>query len=362
MPAGQVIERADGASRRPGFAVAGLCLCASAAPGLDEKTAAGAKRQIAALQELKRSLSPAERKLDSRLAVTLRRRQPRGAIAAPGRRPASSVSKSGATEVDVRATAVGGDLLDRLEVASAPSVAHASRAGRLGARRDPARGARQGRRAGRTCARSTWPRRDRPTAVVSEGDARTPPTRARAQHRVTGIGAKLCALSDGVDSLAASQAAGELPAVDVLPGQAGAGDEGTAMLEILHDLAPNAELGFATAFTSDALVRRQHPRAALRGRLRRDRRRRPLLQRAPVPGRPDRAGRQRRHRRRRAVLQLRRQRGQHARRHVRQLRGRLRRLRPRRRQVRRRGARLRSRARPCRSSSRSRRRRAPACR
>ena len=38
---------------------------------------------------------------------------------------------------------------------------------------------------------------------------------------MTGIGTKLCALSNGVASLAASQAAGELPAVDVLPGQAG---------------------------------------------------------------------------------------------------------------------------------------------
>ena len=88
--------------------------------------------------------------------------------------------------------------------------------------------------------------------VVSEGDKAHAADLARTRRRVTGTGVKLCALSDGVDSLAASQAAGELPAVDVLPGEAGDGDEGTAMLEILHDLAPNAALGFATAFTSDA--------------------------------------------------------------------------------------------------------------
>ena len=34
------------------------------------------------------------------------------------------------------------------------------------------------------------------------------------------------------------QASGDLPAVDVLPGQAGSGDEGSAMLEIIHDVAP----------------------------------------------------------------------------------------------------------------------------
>ena len=91
-----------------------------------------------------------------------------------------------------------------------------------------------------------------PTPVVSEGVAAHAADRARTRWRVTGTGAKLCALSDGVSSLADSQAAGELPAVDVLPGEAGGGDEGVAMLEIMHDVAPKAELGFATAFRSDA--------------------------------------------------------------------------------------------------------------
>ena len=59
-------------------------------------------------------------------------------------------------------------------------------------------------------------------------------------------------LSDGVTNLAASQASGDLGPVTVLPGQAGSGDEGTAMLEIIHDLAPGAQLYFATAFTSIA--------------------------------------------------------------------------------------------------------------
>ena len=88
--------------------------------------------------------------------------------------------------------------------------------------------------------------------MTSEGDRAHAADTARGASRITGTGVKLCALSDGVDSLAASQAAGELPAVDVLPDQAGGGDEGTAMLEIMHDVAPGAALGFATADIGDA--------------------------------------------------------------------------------------------------------------
>ena len=70
---------------------------------------------------------------------------------------------------------------------------------------------------------------------------------------IDGTGVMVCVLSDGVNSLAARQASGDLPAsVTVLAGQAGSGDEGTAMLEIIHDIAPSATLGFATANPSQA--------------------------------------------------------------------------------------------------------------
>jgi len=67
-----------------------------------------------------------------------------------------------------------------------------------------------------------------------------------------GTGVKVCVLSDGVNSLALRIADGNLPAGTIaLPGQAGNGDEGTAMMEIIHDIAPGATLEFATAFTSE---------------------------------------------------------------------------------------------------------------
>src|SRR5262249_7087557 len=70
----------------------------------------------------------------------------------------------------------------------------------------------------------------------------------------TGSGAKVGVLSNGVRSLATLQAAGNLPAVTVLSGQGGPadGDEGTAILEIIYDLAPWAQLYFASASNGQA--------------------------------------------------------------------------------------------------------------
>jgi subtilisin-like proprotein convertase family protein len=93
-----------------------------------------------------------------------------------------------------------------------------------------------------------------PLAInVSEGDVTHQASLARQTYAVSGAGQKICALSDGVNSLATAQASGDLPSnVAVLPGQAGGGHEGTAMLEIIHDLAPGAQLGFATGFNGVA--------------------------------------------------------------------------------------------------------------
>jgi len=85
-------------------------------------------------------------------------------------------------------------------------------------------------------------------SVTSEGYVTHQVDSACATFGFMGAGVKIGVLSDGVTSLALSQASGDLGTVTVLPGQVGAGDEGTAMLEIVHDLAPGASLYFATAF------------------------------------------------------------------------------------------------------------------
>ncbi len=82
----------------------------------------------------------------------------------------------------------------------------------------------------------------------SQGDTTHKANLVRSMNLSDGAGVRIGVLSNGVVSLAASQALGDLPAsVKVLPGQVGTGDEGTAMLEIIHDLAPKAQLYFATA-------------------------------------------------------------------------------------------------------------------
>src|SRR5262245_31561009 len=81
----------------------------------------------------------------------------------------------------------------------------------------------------------------------SEGDVTHLAFAARGAFHIDGSGVRIGVLSNGVVNLAASQARGDLGPVTVLPGQAGTGDEGTAMLEIVHDLVPGAELFFATA-------------------------------------------------------------------------------------------------------------------
>jgi uncharacterized repeat protein (TIGR01451 family) len=61
---------------------------------------------------------------------------------------------------------------------------------------------------------------------------------------IDGSGVTIGAISDGVTNMADAQASGDLPATVTIPAgcAVGSGDEGTAMLEIIHDMAPGAAL------------------------------------------------------------------------------------------------------------------------
>ncbi len=87
---------------------------------------------------------------------------------------------------------------------------------------------------------------DRPVVAagkaMSAGDAVIRADALRAQG-LNGAGVRIGVVSDGVGGLSAAQASGDLGPVQVLSSDQG-GNEGTAMLEIVHDVAPGAELCF----------------------------------------------------------------------------------------------------------------------
>lgn len=90
-------------------------------------------------------------------------------------------------------------------------------------------------------------------ARVSEGDKAHGAERARKLYGTDGTGVTIGVLSDSNDGLESSISTGDLPASTItIPGQDGrpGSGEGTAMMEIVHDLAPGANLVFATAFNS----------------------------------------------------------------------------------------------------------------
>ncbi|WET83187.1 S8 family serine peptidase [Amycolatopsis sp. QT-25] len=249
-------------------------------------------RQIEALQSIKKSQHIGESKVDSRLLVEQKLRAQRmPASAVPALGSGANVSAAGTVLVDIRGQ-VSEELLKGLRESGAGIRAVSQRYGSVRAEvplnavpaiagradvkkvetaneaftaRQLAEPATAGKREGKEQKavriadelKKALDAKGRPGIaagpLTSEGDRAHNADTARQQFGVTGVGTKICALSDGIDSLATSQARGELPAgVDVIPGQEGDGDEGTAMLEIIHDLAPNASLGFASAFNSDA--------------------------------------------------------------------------------------------------------------
>lgn len=98
-----------------------------------------------------------------------------------------------------------------------------------------------------------YPMRQASGAVTTQGDSVLRADTARGALGLTGLGVKVGVLSDGVSHRSAVSESGDLPAsVQVL--KAGSGDEGTAMLEIVHDLAPGASLAFYAPSTSADMV------------------------------------------------------------------------------------------------------------
>ncbi len=208
---------------------------------------ARALRQIEQLTREKRSWTPTQRKIEPNLLLEYKRRKGLPAHAAPLPLASVEIDADGTTLVDIKAE-VTPDLVRRIEDAGGVVVSAHPRSKALRAR-VPLDVLEE-------IAVSADVRSIRPAARArlrkintSQGDVAHRAAAARAQFGADGSGVMVCAISDSVESLATLQASGDLPSnVFVLPGQSGSGtSEGTALLEIIHDLAPGANLGFATA-------------------------------------------------------------------------------------------------------------------
>ena len=206
-----------------------------------------AMQQIQALVDEKAARTPAQQKIDTNLLLEMKlRRGDRIWQAVPELQTSIALDAEGKTLVDITAE-VTQEVLDEIvalggEVVSSFVQYHAIRA------RIPLDQIETLARLPQV--KSIRPEEKAMTHVVnvSQGDVAHRANMARATFGMDGMGVRICTLSDSVDHLAEVQATGDLPAVTVLPGQAGTGKgEGTAMLEIIHDLAPGATLGFATA-------------------------------------------------------------------------------------------------------------------
>ncbi len=84
-------------------------------------------------------------------------------------------------------------------------------------------------------------------SVTSAGDMQLKADSARMQFSVGGLGVNVGVISDGVDNWQDAKNNFELPDMTGKVLDAGSGNEGTAMLEIVHDLAPYATLWFCSS-------------------------------------------------------------------------------------------------------------------
>ena len=211
-----------------------------------------AREQIRLLHEEKLSRTPAQKKVGSQLLYLLRQKR-QGVVAAGLKafKPALRTETDGRVLVDIRAN-VSPSLIQFINAKGGLVVNSFQRYGTIRAL-IPAElteplAQRGDLRSIRPAARATTN-----ISNPSEGgDIAHRAAEARQSFFTDGTGIKVGVLSDSIDGLTNSQALGALPDVTILPGQEGSGTgEGTAMLEIVHALAPGAQLYFATALGSE---------------------------------------------------------------------------------------------------------------
>ena len=208
-------------------------------------------RQIEALLAAKAQRTPAQRKVSSQLLDASGSGRPSGPAGSIRRRATDPDAEPERVTVDIRAD-VTPAVLRRIRTLGGTVINNVPKYRAIRAELPLAAVVRL---AALSAVQSIRPADEAVTRQddTTEGDVAHRANLARRTHGVDGTGIGIGVISDGVRSLADRQATGDLPArVTVLPGQAGRGDEGTALLEIVHDLAPGAELYFATGHGGQA--------------------------------------------------------------------------------------------------------------
>jgi hypothetical protein len=212
--------------------------------------------QIASIQQVKRDLTPAQKKMDSTLAfATVGQKTPAAISSFASAMSPLSKAQSGKIVVDVRGN-VTDALLQQIKKAGGDVIYssprwHTVRAAiplqnmeAVAAQSDVAR-----------VSSRVWAHTN-VGAVTSQGYVAHRAKQVVEQQGYKGAGVNVGVLSDSATAaeIAALQATGDLPLTSyALPGQNGSGsNEGTAMMEIVYDMAPGSTPIFATAFTSDA--------------------------------------------------------------------------------------------------------------
>ncbi|MFA7171379.1 MAG: DUF5018 domain-containing protein, partial [Candidatus Paceibacterota bacterium] len=94
--------------------------------------------------------------------------------------------------------------------------------------------------------KTVTPPRYRKGSVTAAGDIAHKTAEVRSTYGKQGTGIKIGVISDGVDSWSQARSSGDLPSNLTVLDNSYNGDEGTAMLEIIYDMAPGASLYFTT--------------------------------------------------------------------------------------------------------------------
>lgn len=224
------------------------------------EVAASAKKQMAEIAAIKHSLSPAEQKMSFNLVLLERDAQhtlPADLAQLVNR---SGLNSKGEALVSVEGyltpSLLSSSLMQGVEKTDGQVAASAFATGRVRARVAPAKLPALAEHGDVKVLEDPDRFNTNVGSLTSQGYVAHGAKQVIASG-IDGTGVSVGVLSDSASSarVQALIATGDLPAnVVVLPGQAGSDgeDEGTAMMEIVHDMAPGANLFFATAGPTQA--------------------------------------------------------------------------------------------------------------